>query len=484
MGNVMPGLERDNKGRFAKKSDNGGSGPIDLMNNEFMQARILGTMMSVLGTRAGVAARLGQSFGGDRDIFEALGYPKQLTFDRFMARYERQEIARAIIDAPVNACWRKAPTVSESETDETAFEKAWEDLVEKRRLWHYFKRADRLASIGRYGVILLGFNDRTDFAMPVRNASDLLYAMPYSEKSATIYTTDTDTKSERYGQPELYKITMAVGETTTLQKTVHWSRVIHIAEDRLESDVYGSSRLQNIYNRLEDLERIAGSSGEMFWRGAFPGMVFKLQPDATATSQTPSQVDTQVEEYIHNFRRTLKLAGYDVEQLEPQVTDPSKHVLTQVQLIASQARIPVRVLLGSERGELASTQDEKNWADTVDARRRDHCENNILRPTIDRLAKTGMLPEAPDGYTIKWPELSLPTVEEEAKVADTISAAIKKYVETPGSSDMFPLRFFAEHVLKFNQDQIEQLEMMIEEQRQAADLEAEIEGKDAEIIND
>ena len=76
--------------------------------------------------RLKTAYKMGFQYGGDRDLYEALGYKTILTYDDFKARYNRQDIAKAIIDRPVNATWQGDLKIVESDDDkETALEKGW-----------------------------------------------------------------------------------------------------------------------------------------------------------------------------------------------------------------------------------------------------------------------------------------------------------------------------------------------------------------------
>ena len=65
-------------------------------------------VFSALVNRSNLASRLGvMTYGGDRDLYQALGYPKTLTFtDNYLPQYIRNEVAKAIIDRPVRAAWR------------------------------------------------------------------------------------------------------------------------------------------------------------------------------------------------------------------------------------------------------------------------------------------------------------------------------------------------------------------------------------------
>lgn len=443
------------------------------------QAKKVLEVMTALTMRSAISSQLGKSFGGDRDLYTALGYKLQPTFTDYMGRYERQDIARAVIDAPVRACWRDIPEITESEEEPTEFEKQWVELVDRRSLFHYLSRCDRLSSIGQYAVLLLGFDDGIDLDKEVASAKDLLYLMPYSEDAATIDKYDEDTKSERYGQVILYSINMSVGTSgTSTSKKVHWSRIVHVSEDNLTSDVFGMPRLQSILNRLEDLERISGGSAEMFWRGAFPGLAFKLDEGAQFTDQKQSlsEFTDQIEEYMHGLRRDLRLQGITVDSIAQQVADPSAHVSMLLDLIAAAVRIPKRILMGSERGELASSQDEKNWALRIDGRRNEHCEAKILRPVVDRLIKVGVLIEPKKGYTVNWPDLLTPSDKEKAEVGQIKSKALKDYVDSIGAADILPPEIFLRRILHFTPDEIEQIEAMVEKMHTEADSDGDLLG--------
>jgi len=300
-----------------------------LTANEAKQAL---TVLSALAVRASIAARLGKSFSGTRDIYEALGYKKQLDYADYVARYKRQDIARAAINKPVGASWRRRPRITESADKETDFERDWDALVKEKRIFHFLSRVDRLASIGSYAVLLLGFDDGGKFGTEVKSAKRLLYLTPYAQDNAVIDTYESDPTNERYGQPQYYNITMKVASSTTVKRKVHWSRVIHVAEDLLEDNVEGMPRLQAVFNRLQDLELIVGGSAEMFWRGALPGLGLSAQEGYTFGKQDFEQLQQELEKYMHDFQRYLRLQGVDLKELKPQVADPSNHVAVQIDL--------------------------------------------------------------------------------------------------------------------------------------------------------
>ncbi|HEQ98826.1 MAG TPA: DUF1073 domain-containing protein [candidate division Zixibacteria bacterium] len=443
--------------------------------------------LSAIAVRASIANRLGKSFSDDRDIYAALGYTKSPSFNDYMARYHRQDIAKAVINKPVEHCWRMPPTITESDEEETEFEKKWVELVESRHIYHKLIRVDKLASIGTYAVLLIGADDGLEFDQELSSAKRLLYLTPYTSQNASISAYETDTNSERFGLPKEYSINVRIGTGSSSRSVkVHHSRVIHVAEDLLEDNVEGTPRLRCVLNRLQDLELIVGGSAEMFWRGAFPGYGFKVDEGHTIGPQDLEDLQDEIEEYMHGLKRYIRLRGMSVEDLAMQVADPTGHANIIIDLISCATGIPKRILLGSERGELASSQDEKNWMDTVDSRRKQHCEPTILRPLIDRLIKAQILPEPSEGYSVEWPDLMTPSDKEVAEVGASRSKAVKDYMES-GADSILPPEIFYEKVMGFSKEEIDQIQMILESidrelQESEPELEPEIEVTGVEDI--
>ena len=428
--------------------------------------------LSTIVARAQLAGQMGLQYDGSRDIYQALGYKTDLTYNDFLTFYARMDIARAVIDRPVDATWRGGCELLESDDDnETALEKAWYDLYDKLALHPKFSRLDKLTGIGSYGLLLLGLSDvRTsqDFAQPVTGgALKLLWVKPFGEGSAPVGNIQyvTDTSDERYGQPLLYQITIQnVSNGSNEVIRVHHSRVIHVADGLLESEIEGESRLNVVYNRLQDLEKIVGASAEMFWRGARPGYQGKVDKDYTLTQATKDALQDQVDEFEHNLRRMLLNEGIEWAALAPQVADPEKHVLVQIQMISAVTGIPVRILLGSEVGELASTQDRNSWLEKISGRREEFAEPCIVRPFVDRCIKYGVLPAPKIDYTVEWQDLFAQSDKEKAEVGNVRATAIKSYASAPGAEMVVPPASFLKICLGLSDEENE----LVEEELKAA----------------
>jgi hypothetical protein len=441
---------------------------------------------SAVLTRAGLMARLGKQYDGDRNIYEALGYPLTTpSYEDFLARYYRQSIARAVIDRPVEATWAGEFGILESEDDkETALEKGWQWLEKAHQIKSKFVRLDKLTCIGHYGILLLGLDDVTSPEMVSREVTKgkrkLLYVNPLGEGSATIKTWEENPKSERYGLPVSYELKISApgnaDRTTTLM--AHHSRVIHVAGETLESECVGSPVLEPILNRLIDLEKLVGGSAEMFWRGARPGYQGKIDDDYELTTGVEEDLKGKLDEFEHNLRRIMVNKGITFEAMAPQVADPTPHITAQLQMISAVVGIPLRILTGSERGELASSQDRSSWFDLIVARRGEYAGPRIVYPCVDRLIKYGVLPASQseeEGYTIDWQDPYAPSDKEKAEIGRIRAEALRAYATSPTAEAILPADAFLEFFLGLSSDDITLIgEMREEAQAQEEELQRQL----------
>lgn len=402
---------------------------------------------------------LGTTFYGKRNISEALGYIASPNTEEYIRRYERQDIAQRVVNAYPNAVWNHPPAV-ESDTDiqgSSTFEKNFIELSQRLKLFNVINRADKLSGLGCYSVIYIGLSDidkekgvtAEKQAGNFSDIKDILFMAPFSEANADVTEYVKDVSDPRYGLPKIYTLTTggyggnngdSVNVTTM---RVHHSRIIHIAEGTLENETFGTPRLQSILNRLDDLEKVVGGSSEIYWLNGRGGL--NLNADKDTEIANPEKLGEHIDEYEHNLTRVLKTKGISVNPIQLNVHDPSNHVSVILDLISGATGIPKRILTGSERGELASNQDENNWQARVDERRNNYCEPLILRPIIDYFISRGVLEKSK--YKITWPELFTLSQKDKADVALKTSQAISTYMSNPESEMIVPARQFVEDIL-------------------------------------
>ena len=448
---------RDKRGRFVSVNcavRNGQLLPRDRGLSE-ENAALLGddqriAILSMLADRATFADRAGVDFGNTtRRLSKVLGYKDKLTFADYLFKYERQDLAGKVIDIPPEDTWRKKPTLIDGEGDEesTALTNAFTELAQETNLFYHLKKVDQLSGIGQYGVLVLGLEGDRDLSIPVTAGGDrsLAYLRAYSQPRAAIKSWDTDQSSPRFGQPETYDIqvtdttsdvaaTARSGGSLTQSTIVHHSRIVHVAENTLDDDVFGTPRLRRVYDRLDDLLKIAGGSAEVFWLMAAYILHVNFDPKYKVTGM--EDLDNKLQEVMrNNLRRTLQTQGAQVKAISGQTVDPRGAFEVQQQLIAAATGIPARILFGSERGELASSQDMEQWRGKIAGRQEDYAEPVILRPLVDRLIWAGVLPEATDGtYWFRWPPLFQLSPKQEAERAETVARALAYYA--PGAAQL------------------------------------------------
>ena len=405
------------------------------------ERRVLRDLESWISDRMGFANRYAKGFKGTRDYFKVFGYKSDLVFADFRERYERDSIAGRIVDLPAETTWQTPPAVADSKAGkrDTKFEKAFIDLARRLKLWRVFERADRVAGIGRYAVIVLGFRDNGSLDIPVTGVEgpeDVLYASVYSEGDAVIKKLDTEPTSERFGLPETYDIdfsrsgeTSGTGKRRIKSKPVHWSRVIHIAEHCIEDEVYGTPRLMRVWNLLDDVLKLSGGSAETFWLTANRGMLFKLDPNTRFRDEDEKEkLKQQAELYAQGLTRILRGRGLDVEVLGSASPNPRGAFGVVSALIIGATGIPLRLLFGTERGQIATVQDRTTWMETIMGRQTNFAEPDIVRPTLDRLIRFGALPPPNGGeYTVRWPNLLTMSPLEKAQSAFWLGRAAAEF---------------------------------------------------------
>jgi hypothetical protein len=375
-----------------------------------------------------------------RNLSAILGYKPELTYTDYKRCYERRDIAHRLIRAYPEATWSQPPTVQEDDqTDvETPFEAAWNGLVTRLGVYERLVRTDVLANLGQYSVLLIGLRGQPDLAAParrVRGPEDVLFLEPYSEAFAEIERMETDPASPLFGRPALYKVNFSRSGTGTRRVgLVHASRVIHVAEDCLDDEVYGVPRLKPVFDRLDDLLKVVGGSAEFFWRGASRLLGLEGRDDYALQPGDEDVFKKAIEEFQYRLKDYIRVEGATIKELGGQAASPRDHFDILIDLIAGTTGIPKRILTGSERGELASTQDQEAWLQRILRRQTTFAEQRMLRPLLDRLLLLGALPTPEQPYTVVWENLFALSAAVQATVAKDIATALSQYAG-PGMAE-------------------------------------------------
>ena len=373
--------------------------------------RLIGLSTAFL-QRSKFFGSLGYQFGGDRKLYEVFGYDTNLTYAKMVGRYLRQDIAGRVVDAYPKAVWASPPVVK---SNSDAWNKAWQDIVIQQNLWEVLQRLDKLACVGQYATLLIGFDDgkKLEDVVSPKNGRKVLYLQTYSCDSAEIRELNTDPQNKHYLMPEIYTLKRdlqnssitTVSLPTVPNTNAHRTRIVHVAQNCLENTIIGSPLMERIYNILDDIIKTAGGSAENFWLTANRGIQANIDSDASLTAEDEAALTEEIEEYQHQLRRVIRTRGVEIKNLGSDIPDPGSTFSVLISLLSSATGIPQRVLTGAEAGQLASQQDRANWADRVNEYRSLYAEPLILWPFIKNLSIAGVLPTV-DGLkiTAEWPE--------------------------------------------------------------------------------
>lgn len=401
-----------------------------------------------------MAAAYDLTYGGDRKLSDMLGRVSTPSIDaaKIQERFLRDGLANRIVLAYPKDTWKRPPAVHDGNS-RSKFSKAWQKLETKHSVWRKFHQLDVQAGLGDYALLVIGVRDSalTDsvaapLSSPVNIESitgpdDLLYLQVYSQEEVASITFDERHDSPRYLLPETYTITpkneFNGSFPTRPGFTVHHSRVLHVADNSYKNDILGYSRLLPAWNTLEDLEKTLGGTAEMTFRAIKEKIIVRMRENYSFADDDDRQdFEERLEAMAHRLANYLTLEGTESVDVERgTVSDPKGLFEALISVLAGIVDIPKRILLGSEAGNLASSQDEGNWAGSIRTRQTTYAEPVIVRPFVGRMIEWGVLPTPKkdtyfvgvlDPYTndYKWPNIYELSDDAEADVSQKRSSAL------------------------------------------------------------
>lgn len=365
---------------------------------------------STLLSRSFLSKLMAWGFNGRRDYNQVLGYPDSITSEMMYALYERRGISGRAVNSAPEATWSSLPEVKGNEKVAELLQL----LGRRHNLWGNIMQADRLCAFDRFSVVLFGLPGKSETPAPkLKSVDDIKYVRSYGAGSVTVYKYDPDRGSERYGQPELYKIQVTVAAlqqasttamaTASIDLIVHWTRVLHVVDNPLQGNLFGIPRMVPIYNTLLDLQKVTGSGAENFWLTANRGMQVDIDKDMSLQKGDAEALSAELDEYQHQLRRFIRTRGVKINNLGSNVPDPGNTFEMLISELAAATNIPQRMLLGAEAGQLASAQDRANWADYIDRRYKLFAEPYVMLPLLRLFERLGLVEaQASESVEYKW----------------------------------------------------------------------------------
>lgn len=380
----------------------------------------------------------GFGFGSQKHNHAAdFGYPEQITFNDAYEVYCRNPLAHAAVEKTVGKTWEDNPFLQEFQRDGTEKGNQKETRVEAEirqrfadlRVWQHLAECDRRGLVGGYSGLILRLADNKQLREPVDRVpgglDGLVEVIPAWEGQLTVNEWDNDERSPTYGQPKMYAFAeSAVGDSKQpRQFSIHPDRVIIWSRD---GTLNGRSALEPGYNALLDLEKIRGGGGEGFWKNAKSGLSLEIDKDAKIENMALAmgvqpvdvvdKLDEQVKDFNKGFDASLLMQGITAKPMQVTLPSPEHFFGVALQSFAASVLIPLKILVGSQTGERASTEDSEEWA-KVNMGRRTNQAIPAIMSFVNRLERFGILP-AKDWH-LDWSDLT------EASMGEKIERASK-----------------------------------------------------------
>lgn len=415
----------------------------------------LQTEVSVLNQQAsslrfGIRQLNGISHNGKRNIYDVYGYPVSLAgtegFRLMFDMSKRMGMANRLTHGMAKSCWREGFEIRNSNDDDAeAVEKDFLTTLNKQGLNASLERADILNRIGRFSVLFVGVPDGRQPEQEVGVVSgdklDQVYFKVFAYDGITINKINNDKTSPRFGLPELYQVENITTNSDrekdyeTISMIVHWTRIVHLNERGLVSDIEGEGFLEPAFNRLLDIQKATGGSSEAYFRNSRRIITNEIDPEFAAKldDNAKQAINTATEKFTNGWQDQLVTAGSKVSQLQASHADPTGTVKVAIWEVASYTGYPIRVLTGEGAGQLAGSEDQLTYNALVSDRQTLFCAGTVVK-LLDIFERANMI-ILPDDYTISFPLQAVVSetqdVENNNKRADTLQK-LSAAMQAPG----------------------------------------------------
>lgn len=342
------------------------------------------------------------------------GFKDELDFNDFYKLVKRGGIAFGAVKKIIDRCWKTNPWIIEGDEedaskDTTVWEAKVNEALKKVSFWQHFKEADRRRLCARYSALLLHVNDGGDWKHPVKRVKRLVKLTPVWQGALTPKEYDKDPLSETYGEPKVWYYSTSSPDGHIDQLEVHRDRVFILGD--WSSEAIGF--LEPSYNNFVSLEKVEGGSGESFLKNAARqlNINFDKEVNLEAIARAHDVPVNELQTIFDKVTREMNVGndaavitqGANVSPIVTAVSDPSPTYNVNLQSAAAGVDIPVKILVGQQTGERASTQDEEYFNSRCQSRRGDLAPE--IEAFIHHCIKIRVL-ENTASFTCVWDDLT------------------------------------------------------------------------------
>lgn len=383
------------------------------------------------------------------NAWKAYGWKENLSFNDYYRLWERGSLAHGAISRTIGKCWQDEPEVIEGKARDkkrppTRWENEFNALAKSCKLWENVREADLRRTVGKYSGLILQIADGKTWDQPVRGraARRLVKIIPSWEGQLKPYEWGTDeTNSETYGMPVMYQFREGDVRSDTSSATNFIGRNLMIHPDRviiLGDIINGVPLLRAPYNDFVNLEKISGGSGESFLKNAARQLNINFDREVNLTDIATAHgvkqdelrgIFDQVTEGLNQgVDQTVITQAATVSPLVANVPDPQQHFNVSLMSAAAALMIPVMVWVGSQTGERASSEDQKDWNKSMQGRRVQVLSSDI-ETIVAHLIRIGLVKPVSESF-VSWSDLSEATFSEKLANAKLMGEANNQFATT------------------------------------------------------
>ena len=377
--------------------------------------------------------------------------------------YERNPIARAVVERPLSAIWEDVPVLRRGGSDErpdadalTPEETALRDHLDGVEFWAKLREAFVYSRITGYAFLVLHFSDGQLLQAPVGAGGEtsasgsvgfLRGATPVWSTDMTVKTWGTDIADyDTYGRPVMYTYQQqrADGNGVGNAVDIHHSRVLIVSRD---GSMKCNSPLLPVLNAVSDIDMLRGSAAAAAWYSSRGALVLNIggdtdlkwiQGEAVDASAGEGTQDTRdgetalekaVDDLFGKREPIMVVQDTQVTTLKAEVADPKNANDIAIGHVSAATEIPRHVLEGNNIGEAGGREDARGWARTCES-----IKTYTVRPRIRefmRLALPRMgLAESADAtseWAIDWYDLTSDTLDDQVKRADALGKLVVRF---------------------------------------------------------
>lgn len=394
-----------------------------------------------------IGAMLGISHDGKRSLYDIYGYDQSLGgthgFRRMYAYSRRQGIANRLTWGFSKSCWRDGFEVFEDKEKPDSNVLVDELLMlQKRGLNKKLEQADILNRIGRFSVLLVGVPDGRKLSEevgPVKgDGFKSLYFKSFAYDGITINSYEKDEANPRFDLPLTYTVQRGSNRgdnekdnSSANALIVHWSRIIHLNENALDSEIEGMGALEPIFNRILDLDKACGGSAEAYFRNAKGKIATEIDKDFAQAFNDPDvkkAFNEGVEKFTNEFQDHITAAGGKVKTLPTPHASPLDTVRVLLWEISGYSAFPMRILTGEGAGQLAGSEDQLAMNQIIADRQRLICSPWVWG-VLEILEKASML-ELDPTWSVIFPQQKAATEIQQAEINNKNADTLKKIVDS------------------------------------------------------